>query len=117
LAEVEPNDSLATAQLLSGPASINGTMASATDTDYYSFTVGAGKSVVVSLAPNASSDYDLWAYNAAGVRVTSSTQGTGAVDSVTYTNSLATPVIAYARVVYFAGGTGATAGRYSLTVK
>ncbi len=117
VAEAEPNDSLATAQVLGGPASINGTLMSATDTDYFRVTIGAGKSVVVSMAPNATSDYDLWAYNSAGTRVSSSTQGTGKVDTITLSNTATTSVVASVRVVFFSGGSGATAGKYTLTVK
>jgi serine protease len=115
--EAEPNDSLATAQVLGGSATINGTLASTTDTDYFRLTIGAGKTVVATLAPNATSDYDLWAYNSAGIRISSSTQGTGAVDTITLSNSSTAPIAVTLRVLYFSGGSGSTAGRYTLTVK
>jgi serine protease len=115
--EAEPNDSLATAQVLGGSATLNGTLASTTDTDYFKLTIGAGKTVVATLAPNATSDYDLWAYNSAGIRISSSTQGTGAVDTITLSNSSTAPIAVTLRVLYFSGGSGSTAGRYTLTVK
>jgi serine protease len=118
LAEVEFNDSIATAQIITGAATISGSLSAGTDTDYYRISIAAGKTVVAKLAPNATSDYDLWAYNSAGVRVASSTAGTGQIDSITLSNSSTTASsIAYLRVVYFAGGVGATNGKYSLTVQ
>jgi serine protease len=117
ISEIEPNGTQATAQVLSGLATVSGTLATTTDADYYSFSVAAGKSVVVSLAPNATSDYDLWVYNSAGVRINSSTQGVGQVDTVSVSNTATTSALASVRVVYFSGGTGATAGKYTLTLR
>jgi serine protease len=118
VAEVEPNDSLATAQILTGAVTVNGNLGLSTDTDHYRVSIAPGKSVVAKLAPNATSDYDLWAYNSAGVRVSSSTNGAGQIDSITLSNSSTTASsIAYLRVVYFGGGVGAAAGKYSLTVQ
>ncbi|MBK6851238.1 MAG: S8 family serine peptidase [Burkholderiales bacterium] len=117
-AEVEPNDSLANAQVLTGATTVNGSLAVKTDTDHYRVSIAPGKSLVVRLAPSATSDYDLWAYNSAGVRVSSSTNGTGQIETITLSNSSTTASsIAYLRVVYFAGGLGATNGKYSLTVQ
>jgi serine protease len=73
---------------------------------------------VATLTPNSSSDYDLYAYNSAGTRVATSTAGTGAVDKVTLTNtSTSASLTAWLRVVYFSGGSGATAGKYTLAVQ
>jgi serine protease len=116
--ELEPNNSLAAAQVLSVGATLAGTLASSTDTDYYRFSIAPGRSVVVKLTPNASSDYDLYAYNSVGTRIASSVLGTGAVDSVTLSNSSTTAsAIAYVRVIYFSGGVGSSAGTYSLTLQ
>jgi serine protease len=117
--ELEPNNSLAAAQVLSVGARLAGTLASSTDTDYYRFSIAPGRSVVVKLTPNASSDYDLYAYNSAGTRIASSVLGTGAVDTITLSNSSTTAsasAIAYVRVIYFGGSTGAT-GTYQLTLQ
>ncbi|MEY2690000.1 MAG: hypothetical protein RL375_4200, partial [Pseudomonadota bacterium] len=114
----EPNNSLTAAQILIGAATVNGTLSASTDTDYYRVTIAPGKSLVATMAPNATSDYDLYAYNSAGVRVSTSTNGTGSADRITLSNSSTTASsIAYLRVVYFSGGVGATSGKYSLTVQ
>jgi hypothetical protein len=118
VAEVEPNDTTAKAQVLSGAVTVNGTLTASADTDYYKVTIAAGKSLVATMQPNATSDYDLYAYNSAGVRVASATAGAGAADSITLSNTSTTaPLVAYLRVLYFSGGTGASAGKYTLTVK
>jgi serine protease len=117
VAEVEPNNTLAGAQVLKGAVTVNASMASATDTDYYKLTIAPGSSVVVTMTPGAGADYDLYAYNAAGTRVSTSTNGAGLADRITLGNTSTTASLtAYVRVVYFNGGVGAT-GTYSLTVQ
>lgn len=97
---------------------MDGSIASKSDTDYYSVVVAPGRTVEASLAPNSASDYDLNAYGTTGQLIASSRMGTGEVDSVTLTNATGNkPMTAYVRVVYYSGGLGAKAGRYSLTVK
>ncbi|MEY4748248.1 MAG: hypothetical protein RIQ60_462 [Pseudomonadota bacterium] len=118
VAEVEPNNSLSTAQVLTGAVSVNGTVATSKDTDYYRITIGPGKQVVATLTPNASSDYNLLAYNSTGARVATSTKGVGAVDELTLTNtSTLNSLTAFLRVVYAKGGVGSSAGAYTLVVK
>lgn len=112
--ETEPNDSRAAANVVSAPKTINGTMGASTDNDYFVVDLPAGRSLVSRLAPNASSDYDLYVYDAAGTQVGKSELGTGAVDQVTVTNSTAATVKRYVRVRYYSGGTGATNGKYTL---
>jgi serine protease len=69
---------------------------------------------VSTLTPNASSDYDLYIYNSAGTQITSSTNGTGAVDSASVINNGTGSATVYVRAVYYSGGTGATSGTYTL---
>jgi serine protease len=117
--EVEPNNSRTAAQILTGAVTVNGTIASSTDTDYFRITVAAGRSVVITLTPNSLSDYDLYAYNSTGTQIASSLNGTGAVDSVTLTNSGTANATAYVRVRYFGGNTARTSGggKYTLSVQ
>jgi carboxypeptidase T len=112
--ETEPNDSRASANPVSSPRTMNGTMGSSADSDYFVVDLPAGRSLVSRLAPNASSDYDLYVYDAAGVQIGKSELGTGAVDQVTVTNSSAATAKRYVRVRYYSGGTGATSGKYTL---
>ncbi|MBN8489238.1 MAG: S8 family serine peptidase [Burkholderiales bacterium] len=116
VAEVENNNTRAKAQTISpDPARVLGTVSSSSDTDYFKISVAAGATVVGSLTPNANSDYDLYLYNANGTQLASSTQGTGAVDTITRTNTGAATTW-YLRVRYYSGGTGATNGQYTLTI-
>lgn len=115
-AEVEPNNSRTAAQTVTAnPATINGTVASTTDTDYYKIAMATGTTLSATLTPNASSDYDLYLYNSAGSLLASSLNGTGVADVITRANTGAATTW-YLRVRYYAGGTGATAGTYTLQV-
>jgi serine protease len=115
IAEVGPNDSLATAQPVPNPNTIvNAAMASSTDSDYVRVNLPAGRRMFVTLIPNPTSDYDLEMYDSAGTLLSASRQGTGVVDSVIATNTGGTSTIYYMRVFYYSGGSGATNGKYAL---
>jgi len=114
--EVESNNTRAAAQTITpDPARVLGTIASNSDTDYYKFSMASGATLVGSLTPNATSDYDLYLYNSSGTQLASSTLGTGAVDTITRTNTGGATTW-YLRVVRYSGGTGATNGQYTLTI-
>jgi serine protease len=116
--EVEPNGKPGIAQRVTVPVRIEGSIASKSDPDYYRVVIAPGQTVEATLLGNSTSDYDLNAYNSAGQLIASSRMGTGEVDSVTLGNSSGSkPVTTFVRVVYYSGGTGAKAGRYSLTLK
>jgi len=117
IAEVEPNNSRAASQLISvDNTTVNGTIGSTSDTDYYQLTLPAGGTLVATLTPNATSDYDLYVYNSNGTLIGSSELGTGAVDTVTVTNTGTSAFVRYVRVVRFSGGTGATNGKYTVNM-
>ncbi len=112
--EVESNNTLATAQVISvNPATVAGNMGSTSDTDYFKLAVGASKTLTSTLTPNVNSDYDLYLYDAAGTLLASSIKGTGQVDSIVRTNT-GSATTWYVRVYYYSGGTGATNGKYTL---
>jgi serine protease len=116
--ETEPNNSRGAAQpIASANTTVDGTMASSSDTDYYSLTLPAGKTLTATLTPNGSSDYDLYVYNSNGQLIGSSERGTGQVDAVAVTNTGTSAFARYVRIVYYRGGTGATNGKYTLNVK
>ena len=116
--ETEPNNSTSASQLIStANTTVNGTIGSSSDTDYYRLTLPAGKTLTATLTPNSSSDYDLYVYNSNGTLIGSSERGTGQVDSVAVTNTGTSAFTRYVRVVYYSGGTGATNGKYTLNVK
>jgi serine protease len=115
--EVEPNNSRAAAQFVgTDNTTVNGTMSASSDNDYYRVTVPAGRTLVATLAPNASSDYDLYVYNSSGTLLASSINGVGAVDAVSVPNSSTATATRYVRVRFYSGGTGATNGRYTVNV-
>jgi serine protease len=117
IAEVEPNNSRTAAQLISTDnTTVNGTMATTSDNDYYRLTLPAGATLVATLTPNASSDYDLYVYNSSGTLIGSSELGTGSVDSVSVTNTGTSVFVRYVRVIRWSGGTGATNGRYTVNM-
>jgi len=115
--ETEPNNSRSASQAIgTANSTVNGTMGSSTDTDYYSVQLPAGRTLVSTLTPNSSSDYDLYVYNSNGTLIGSSERGSGLVDSVSVTNTGSGTLTRYIRVVYYSGGTGATNGKYTLNL-
>jgi serine protease len=117
VAEAESNNTLATANSVStSGTTVNGTMASSADTDYFVVQVPAGKTLSAVMTPNASSDYDLAIYNSAGTRLALSENGTGSADSASSANTGSTTAARYVRVIYYSGGTGSTSGKYTLNL-
>ncbi len=113
--ETEPNNTTATANAIAASATVAGTMGSTTDTDYFSVQLPAGKTLSAVLTAAASSaDYDLYIYNSAGTLIGSSENPAGSVDSASVTNTSTGTLTRYVRVYYYAGGTGATNGKYGL---
>ena len=118
IAEVEPNNSRAASQLISTDnTTVNGTIGSTSDNDYYRLTLPAGGTLVATLTPNAT-------LGLRPVRVQQQRRadrqqrelGTGAVDTVTVTNTGTSAFARYVRVVRWSGGTGATNGRYTVNM-
>jgi serine protease len=118
IAEVEPNNSRSASQpIAAANTTVNGTMSSSTDTDFFSLSLPAGKTLTATLTPNTSSDYDLYVYNSVGTLIGRSERSTGLVDAVTVSNTSTGALTRYVRVVYFSGGTGATNGKYTVNLK
>ena len=115
-AEVESNNTTASANsVTTAGTTINGTMGSSTDTDYFLVQLPAGKTLTSTLTMSSSAnDYDLIVYNSAGTELARSENGAGAIDSAAVTNTGTSTFARYVRVVYYAGGTGATSGKYTL---
>jgi serine protease len=109
--EAEPNNSLSTANAVTvSGTTVKGTIASLTDDDFFVVQVPAGKTLTVSLTPNANSNFDLYAYNSAGTQLAQSTNAGAAVDTLTLVNPATTAQAGYIRVRYRSGlvGTSAT---------
>jgi serine protease len=113
--ELESNNTTATANAVTATGIVMlGNMGTSTDTDYFVVQLPAGKTLSSVLTPNTTSDYDLFVYNSAGTQIGKSENGTGAVDSVSVTNTGSSTIARYVRVVYYSGGTGSTNGKYTL---
>jgi carboxypeptidase T len=109
------NNTRATAQVITpNPATVEGTVSASNDIDYYRVSLGAGKTLTATLTPNATSDYDLYIYNASGSIIARSTRGTGLVDTASTANSGNATVQLYVQVRFYSGGTGASNGKYTL---
>jgi serine protease len=115
VSETESNNTISTANAVSTTGTtVNGSMASTTDTDYFVVQVPAGKTLSATMTPNASSDYDLYIYNSAGTQLAASENGAGSADAASSANTGTATAARYVRVVYYSGGTGATSGKYTL---
>ncbi len=114
--ETESNNTLGTANAVStSGTTMNGTMATSTDTDYFVVNLPAGKTLTSVLTPGLSSaDYDLYVYNSSGTQLAKSEKAAGLVDSAAVSNTGSTSVTRYVRVKYYSGGTGSTNGKYTL---
>jgi serine protease len=114
VSETEPNNSTGAAQAIAtSGTTVNGTMGSSTDTDYFRVSLPSNATLTVTLTPNGSSDYDLYLYNSAGSLVARSERGTGAIDTASVRNAGASTATYYARVVFYSGISGA-GGTYTL---
>ena len=112
--EVESNNSLATANVLADTITkVTGTIGSSTDQDFFKFTVGAGRTVTVSMTGPATKDYDLFLLNSAGSTVKYSSTFS-ATETVSFQNTGATAVFCI-KVVGYLGSFDAR-NAYTLTI-
>jgi serine protease len=114
--ETESNNSTGTANVIStSGTTVNGTMGSSSDSDYFRVSLPAGATLSATLTPNSSSDYDLYLYNSSGSLVTRSENGTGTADSASVRNSGTSATTVYVRARYYSGSTGSS-GTYTLSL-
>jgi serine protease len=114
--EIESNDAVTTAHLVAANGTtVNGIVGSSGDVDYYKVQLPAGKQLSATLTLSASApDYDLFMYDAAGILLSASENGSGAVENVSNRNTGTATVTRYVQVRYYSGASGATAGKYTL---
>ena len=90
--EVESNNTLASANLLADTITkVTGTIGSSTDQDFFKLTVGAGRTVTVSMTGPANKDYDLYLLNSSGTTLKYSSTFS-ATETVSFQNTGATAV-------------------------
>jgi hypothetical protein len=101
ISDVEPNNSTAAPQAISGTCNqISGTFLNDATTqvnDYFRLSLPAGRTVTA-LLNGLTVDYDLEIYNAAGTRVAYSTNGGTTAEQTSWTNTGASAVNVYIRV-------------------
>ncbi len=108
--EIEPNNSLTAAQLITSlPASISGATAAA-DQDYFKFNLPAGRKVLVTLKPSAKSAMGLGVMLSSGMTLSQIVGISGGTVQMMVTNG-GTKSVNLAARAYFAAG---SAGTYSL---
>ncbi|MBH9577806.1 S8 family peptidase [Inhella proteolytica] len=106
VAEVEPNNSISAAQLIStAGVQVNGGLSSSSDGDYFRVDLPAGKTLTATLNPG-SRDFDLYIVNSSGSTLASSVKGAGQIDVASSTNTGSSTVSRYVRVRYYSGGAG-----------
>ncbi|MFM9917007.1 MAG: S8 family peptidase [Rhizobacter sp.] len=111
--EAEPNNSIATAQKIASLSSVvSGSIGTSVDTDYYQFSVPAGKKVTLTLKAGAASGFGFGLYMADGRQLLLSPGVTGRLQQVTVSNGGSAAVSLVARVLLTTGSNGS----YTLTL-
>ncbi|MES2318843.1 MAG: M4 family metallopeptidase [Pseudomonadota bacterium] len=114
--ETEANNTLATANTVTTANTVvSANMLTNTDIDYFKVSLPAGKTLTAKMTPNSTSDYDIEMQSSTGAKLSSSVNGTGAVDTVTKANTTGSVMVLYVKVYRYSGGIGATSGKYTLT--
>lgn len=85
---LEPNNSTGAAALVTLPASINALVASASDADYYRFTLASTSTISISLSGLAG-DYDVRLLSSGGAQLAISQNGGTANEIISYSNATA----------------------------
>lgn len=111
--EAEPNNTLAAAQKITAlPSTISGSLSSTTDTDFYQFSLAAGKTATLTLTAGATSGFGLGIYRSSGQQLLMVPGVNGRQQRVALTNSGTVPVTLAVRVLRSTGN----AGSYSLAM-
>jgi serine protease len=105
--EAESNNAISYANAVNAAGTVvSGALATAGDNDYFVVQVPAGRTLTATLGSGAGSDFDLYAYSAAGAQLAKSTNGSGVADAVSVANTAGTAQARYVRVRYHAGSVG-----------
>ncbi|MFN8010731.1 MAG: M4 family metallopeptidase [Holophagaceae bacterium] len=101
--EVEPNDSVAAANVVgSSYTAIQGYHTATGNPDFFALTLSPGQKVTVNMTGPSGVDWDLKLVNSAGTQLAIS-QGSTATESVTYTNTGSSAMTVYADVYVYSG--------------
>ncbi|MBO9566402.1 MAG: pre-peptidase C-terminal domain-containing protein [Niastella sp.] len=108
----EPNEILSAAAAVATNTAISAAIGSATDKDWYSFTLSGTSNLNITLG-NLPGDYDIVLYNAAGTELARSENGGTSSESITRTNAAAGT---YYIQVFGYSGAFSTSVCYSLNI-
>jgi DNA/RNA endonuclease G (NUC1) len=110
--EVEPNNSTASANVITAvPATQTGLISATTDVDFFSLSATSTQTIALGLTMPAGVNYDLVLMNSAGTAVASSANAAGVSESISYNSS--TNETYYIEVLSTSGSSTTTV--YSLT--
>ena len=112
VSEVEPNGTIATANVLGTATTASGFISTATDKDYFKVDLPANRKIRVDMAGPSGVDYDLYLVTSSGAGLASS-EGTTASESLTYTNGTSARTV-YIKVQSYNGFSATTP--YTLTI-
>ncbi|MGQ3052271.1 MAG: S8 family peptidase [Roseateles sp.] len=104
--ETESNGTIGTANTVSAPANVAGSIGSSSDTDYFKVTLPAGKTLSATLSMGSTPDFDLYVKNSAGTTLAKSERAAGLTDSTSYANGGSGAITLYVQVLRYSG-TGA----------
>ncbi|ARN23415.1 S8 family peptidase [Piscinibacter gummiphilus] len=111
--DVEPNNTVATAQSAREGDTIAGTLSATSDVDVFAVPIKAGSTLGAKLTPNAAANFDVAILSASGTTLASSSNtGLGVLDATSYKNTGTVTTTYYVRVKY----TGGSAGAYQLVI-
>jgi serine protease len=114
VAETEPNEGRATAQVLASlPVKVAGTISSPTDVDTFKVYVGAQGVLKARLLPGPTSVYSLTLMGGAGKVLATRSNAPGFPEAVTFTNPNASAAMYFLQVRYVSGAASVN-GRYTL---
>ncbi len=113
--EVEPNNTVATANAVGNRSAITGYLSSDSDKDYFKVTLAANQRLRVDMTgPTASGvDYDLYVVSSTGAGLARS-EGTSSSESLTYQNG-ATAATVYIKVQAYSGSSSTQSYRLSIS--
>ncbi len=112
LAETEPNNTIATANVVGTATTITGYISTASDRDYYRFDLPPNKKIRVDMSGPSGVDYDLHLVSSSGAGLTSS-EGPTASESLTFTNGSSARTV-FLHVQSYSGSSATTP--YVLTI-
>lgn len=110
--EKEPNDTIATANVLGTATTASGFIGSASDKDYFRVDLPANKKIRVDMTGPSGVDYDLYLVSSSGAGLASS-EGTTASESLTFTNGTSARTV-YIKIQSYTGFS--TTSGYTLTI-